>query len=92
MLVIGKTRSEERRMRIRMSVKGQVVLPAEVRRRYGLAPGDELELVDAGDHLVVWPTVADPETRLWGLLRAGPGERSLVEALLDSRGVDIDSE
>ena len=33
-------------MRIRISSKGQVVLPAEMRRRYGLAAGDELEIVE----------------------------------------------
>jgi AbrB family looped-hinge helix DNA binding protein len=79
-------------MRIRMSSKGQVVLPAGVRRKYGLAAGDELELVDAGDHLVVWPTVADSAARLRGLLSAGPGEKSLTQALRESRTADLDLE
>ena len=76
-------------MRLRMSSKGQVVLPAEVRRKYGLAAGAELDLVDAGDHLVVWPAAVDPVIRLKGLLAAAPGERSLVAALLESRKADL---
>lgn len=75
-------------MHVRMSSKGQVVLPAEVRRRYGLRPGVELELVDAGDHLVMWPRATDAVALLTGLLGAGPGERSLVDALLESRRTD----
>ena len=70
------------------SHQGQVVLPAEVRRRYGLCPGAELELVDAGDHLVMRPRATDAVAVLTGLLRAGPGERSLVDALLESRRTD----
>jgi AbrB family looped-hinge helix DNA binding protein len=79
-------------MRIHMSSKGQVVLPSEVRRRYGLAAGAELELVDAGDHLVVWPASADPVSRLKGLLAAGPGEASLLAALAESRADDRERE
>lgn len=75
-------------MHLRMSSKGQVVLPAAVRRRYGLRPGVELELVDAGDHLVIRPRETDDVAVLTGLLRAGPGERSLVDALLESRHTD----
>ena len=79
-------------MRIRISSKGQVVLPAGIRRKYGLAAGSELELVDAGDHLVVWPAASDPVIRLRGFLSARPGERSLVEAVLETRRADVGSE
>ena len=75
-------------MRVRMSSKGQVVLPAEVRRRYGLTAGDELELVDTGDHLVLRPGESDPVGRLKGLLAAQKGQRSLVDALLEARRDD----
>ncbi len=79
-------------MKIRLSSKGQVVLPAGIRRRYQLATGDELELVDAGDHLVLWPAAVDPVTRLRGLLAASAGERSLVEALMESRRAESELE
>jgi AbrB family looped-hinge helix DNA binding protein len=79
-------------MRLRMSSKGQVVLPAEVRRKYRLAAGAELELLDAGDHLVVWPAAVDPVARLKGLLAAGPGEESLLSALAESRAAERESD
>ena len=32
-----------------LTEKGQVVIPAEIRRRYGLVPGTEVRFVDDGD-------------------------------------------
>jgi AbrB family looped-hinge helix DNA binding protein len=86
--VIRRSEREEGKMRIRMSSKGQVVLPAEIRRKYRLGAGSELELVDVGDHLLAWPVAADPVSRLRGLLAAKPGERPLTEALLEARAAE----
>jgi AbrB family looped-hinge helix DNA binding protein len=86
--VMRRSKLEEGKMRIRMSSKGQVVLPAEIRRKYRLGAGSELELLDVGDHLLAWPVSADPVSRLKGLLAAGPGEESLVEALMKSRAAE----
>ena len=83
-----KSELEEGKMRIRVSSKGQVVLPAEIRRKFRLEAGSELELLDMGDHLVAWPVRTDPVARLRGLLAAGPGERSLIEALMETRAAE----
>ena len=39
-------------MRTRVSTKGQIVLPAELRQRDGIAPGQEFEVerLDAGEY------------------------------------------
>ena len=83
-----KTELEEGKMLIRMSSKGQVVLPADIRRKYRLDAGAELELLDVGDHLVVWPVSTNAVSHLRGLLAAGPGEQSLVDALMKSRAAE----
>jgi AbrB family looped-hinge helix DNA binding protein len=69
-------------MRVRASTKGQIVLPAEMRRKYRVEPGQELELVDSGSHMCLVPVHRDPVRELRGLLK---GETSLTKALLDSR-------
>jgi len=69
-------------VRVRASTKGQIVLPAEMRRKYRVEPGQELELVDAGSHMCLVPTHRDPVRELRGFLK---GETSLTKALLDSR-------
>lgn len=69
-------------MRVRASTKGQIVLPAQMRRKYRVEAGQELQLVDAGSHMCLVPVHSDPVRELRGLLR---GETSLTQALLDSR-------
>ena len=36
---------------MKLNSKGQVTIPAALRRRHGLVPGDEVQVVDAGDTL-----------------------------------------
>lgn len=38
---------------MRMTSKGQVTIPAELRERFGLGPGDEVEVVAGEDGAVV---------------------------------------
>ena len=83
--MMRKTDAEEGKMKIRVSSKGQVVLPAEIRRKYRLEAGSELELLDLGDHLVAWPAATDRVARLRGLLAAEPGEESLLDTLMEAR-------
>lgn len=66
----------------KVSVKGQIVLPAELRRRHGIRPGMTVQVVDATDHLVIVTSATDPVNDLRGLLRGGD---SLLDALMDER-------
>lgn len=66
----------------KVSVKGQIVLPAELRRRHGILPGMTVQVVDAADHIVIVTSSADPVRDLRGLLKGGD---SLIDALLDER-------
>ena len=58
-----------------LTEKGQVVIPAEIRARYGLTPGTQVEFVDEGGviRLVVRRKVApsDPEAG-YGMVKVGP--------------------
>ncbi len=69
----------------KVSVKGQVVLPAEIRRRYGIHPGMTVQVVDADDHIVIVPAAERPIADFRGLLR---GDDSLTEELLRERKAD----
>jgi AbrB family looped-hinge helix DNA binding protein len=66
----------------RLSTKGQLILPKEVRDRHGWAPGVQLEVEDHGDHVVLRQADDLPETTLEDLVGCtgyqGPA-RSLEE-------------
>lgn len=67
-------------MNIRLSRKGWVVIPAALREKYHLKPGDELQVVDYGGVLSLVPVHPDPIQAGVGLLR---GEDSLTQAIVE---------
>lgn len=64
--------------------RGQTVVPAPIRKRYDIQPGDQLVWLDDGQTITVVPVPADPIKALQG---RGRGE-ALVEALLAQRQED----
>jgi AbrB family looped-hinge helix DNA binding protein len=69
---------------VTLSEKGQIVIPAEIRARFGLTPGTQVEFVDEGGaiRLVVRRRVdrSDPAAG-YGLIKVKPavGSRKLSE-------------
>lgn len=70
-------------MALTISTKGWVVIPAELRKKYNLHPGQVVQVVDYGGVLALVPVAADPIGHAAGLLHAP--EDSLTEALLAER-------
>lgn len=62
-----------------ISQKGWVVIPAELRRKYDLRPGTQVQLVDYGGVLALVPVLDDPITEAAGMLR---GSSSLTKRLI----------
>lgn len=69
-------------MVIKISSKGWVVIPAELRKKYRLKPGDEIHVVDYGGVLALVPVLEDPIGESAGKFK---GEGSLTQALLEER-------
>jgi AbrB family looped-hinge helix DNA binding protein len=68
-----------------ISKRGQTVVPALIRKKYGIREGDRLVWLDDGETIKVIPIPADAVRALRG---RGRGEK-LVEALLASRHKDL---
>jgi AbrB family looped-hinge helix DNA binding protein len=62
--------------------KGQIVIPAEIRKRYHIEPGTEMQIMDYGGIIYLIPPVKDPIHAACGLL---PSKPSLSERLLRER-------
>lgn len=65
-----------------LSSKGWIVIPVELRNKYKLRAGDELQIVDYGGILAVVPKLKDPIKSSLGLLKSS---KSLCAALLAER-------
>ena len=72
----------------RLSSKGQVIIPKDVRERQRWKPGQTFEVIEMEEGILLRPQGTFPETRLEdvaGLLRRGdvavPVERLNIEAL-----------
>ena len=68
-----------------LSEKGWVMIPQELRERYGLKKGDRVHVVDYGEVISIVPASETPIKDAAGMLR---GKTSLVEALMKSRRED----
>lgn len=66
-------------MTVRVSEKGGVIIPAELRRKHNLLPGTEVQVVDYGGVLALVPKLGDPVRQAAGMLK---GSKSLRHALL----------
>lgn len=69
-------------MTYRVGAKGQVVIPKELRDRFGIEPGDEVSFWDCDDHVALRPV------RSTGTLRGRFRGLRLVEELEAERDAD----
>lgn len=70
-----------------LSEKGWVVIPQDLRRRYGLKKGDKVHVIDYGGVISIVPAAEAPIKNSLGMLR---GKMSLVKELVKSRRQDAE--
>lgn len=56
-------------MAVTVSSKGQLVIPAAVRKRYHLTPGSRVEILDTGVEIVLVPVQPQAFRRARGMLK-----------------------
>lgn len=71
-----------------LSVKGQVVIPAELRRKYRLGPGTLLRVEDTGEGILLKPVTEQSVYDLEGILKGAGG----LKILRDERAQDASGE
>ena len=67
-------------MNVRLSQKGWAVIPAALRKKYGLKPGANLQVVDYGGVLAIVPAFKNPVRDGAGMLKGG---ESLTQAIVE---------
>ncbi|MCX5909874.1 MAG: AbrB/MazE/SpoVT family DNA-binding domain-containing protein [Deltaproteobacteria bacterium] len=67
---------------VKTLAKGQIVIPAAIRKKYRIEPGTELQIMEYGGIVYLIPPVEDPIGAACGIL---PPKPSLAERLLRDR-------
>ena len=62
--------------RVTVSSRGQIVIPAELRRKLGLSAGTHLRVYESGSKVVLVPELADPVEEGFGFIRRASLSRS----------------
>ena len=68
-----------------MTSKGQVVIPARLRRKYGLKEGTRLTFAEEEGRFVVQPVTKEYISSFRGIFKLKPGEKSAVQEHLEDR-------
>ncbi len=69
--------------------KGQLVVPAKLRRKYGIEPGTKVYFVERGDEIILQPVTRAYIRSVCGMLAASS---SVAEELLSERAKDTQKE
>ncbi len=65
---------------VKATVKGQILIPASLRRKYKIERGTRLRIYDKKNHIVLEPVVRDPVEEGRGMLKTkGRILKSLIE-------------
>lgn len=67
-------------MTVTISAKGQLVIPAAIRKRYHLTPKTRLDVLDTGRAIVIRPAPkGDPFRASYGLLKGKLSTKELLQ-------------
>jgi antitoxin PrlF len=75
-----------------ISSKGQVIIPAEMRERYGLKKGTPATWTEEKGRLILTPITVQRIREIRGFLKPKPGEPSMFEELFAERARERDRE
>jgi AbrB family looped-hinge helix DNA binding protein len=68
--------------------KGQIVIPAEMRRKYHIEPGTEMQIMEYGGILCLIPPVENPIKTACGIL---PSQPSLAKDFSENGKVSLNN-
>jgi AbrB family looped-hinge helix DNA binding protein len=74
-------------MNVKLSQKGWVVIPASMRKKYGLKPGANLQIVDYGGVLAIVPVFNDPVKQGADVLK---GDDSLTQMVVEEHQRELE--
>ena len=75
-------------MQTHATVKGQIVIPAELRRKYQIKAGTKINVIVTGEAILLKPVTEESLKRLQGRLKG----KGVLKSLLEERQKDAQRE
>jgi AbrB family looped-hinge helix DNA binding protein len=72
--------------------KGQLVVPARLRREFGIKPGTRVNFVEENGRIIFQPVTREYMDSFCGIFKPRPGAKSAVEEHLEERRAQRDKE
>lgn len=73
-------------MRTFATTKGQIVIPAKLRRKYNIKAGTKINVIDTGEAILLKPVTEEPLMRLQGRLKG----KGVLKSMLEERQKDAE--
>ena len=65
--------------------KGQLVVPARIRRLFGIKPGTRVNFVEENGRIIFQPVTRDYIRSFRGMFKQKPGEKSVLQEHFEER-------
>ncbi len=88
-MAIAPVKRSKRVEPVTVSKKGWVVIPKEIREKFGIHPGDKIFIFDAGGSIAVMKSQEDPIAYGYGLLKGGP---SMAMELVEEHRQEVEKD
>lgn len=75
-------------MKTTMTSKGQIVIPAKLRKKYGIKAGTTIHVEEDNGKIVLKPITAEYIRSLRGCLKTPEGKKSALDILKEEREAD----
>jgi AbrB family looped-hinge helix DNA binding protein len=79
-------------MRVKASTKGQIVIPAPIRRKFGIKEGTAIEVVEDDTQIVLRPQSPQALEKLLDKLQGKYKGSGLLKGLMEARARDREKE
>jgi AbrB family looped-hinge helix DNA binding protein len=68
--------------------KGQLVVPAAIRRRFNIKPGTRIVFMEENGRIILQPVTREYISSFRSIFKRKPGVKSAVQELLEDRAAD----
>jgi AbrB family looped-hinge helix DNA binding protein len=72
-----------------VTTKGQLVIPARIRRRHNIKAGTQVNFTEEGDRIVMQPVTEAFIESLCGMLKRRPGARPVTQSLMEDHAEEV---